>query len=132
MYQADQARTDFVIIEDHLQAIPTRLARVPTPIEIARTALMIMLGAAGSSSSGSRCSGASACKSQQLLEAPVVALVYELTAAGKPTGYLDDPRCHEPLRTGRGTSNSAPSVGIRSVGSNTEIPIRAAAINPQQ
>ena len=34
--QADQARTDFAIIEDHLEAIHARLARVPTRVEIAR------------------------------------------------------------------------------------------------
>ena len=45
--QADQARTDFAIIEDHLEAIHARLARVPTRMEIARTALAIMVGAAG-------------------------------------------------------------------------------------
>ena len=37
--QADQARTDFAIIEDHLEAIHARLARVPTRAEMARTAL---------------------------------------------------------------------------------------------
>jgi hypothetical protein len=45
--QADQARTDFAIIEDHLEAIHARLARVPTRVELARTALAVMLGAAG-------------------------------------------------------------------------------------
>ena len=45
--QADQARTDFAIIEDHLEAIHARLARVPTRVELARTALAIMVGAAG-------------------------------------------------------------------------------------
>jgi hypothetical protein len=46
-HQADQARTDFAIIEDHLEAIHARLARVPTRVEIARTALMGMIGGAG-------------------------------------------------------------------------------------
>jgi hypothetical protein len=45
--QADQARTDFAIIEDHLEAIHARLARVPTRVELARTALMGMIGGAG-------------------------------------------------------------------------------------
>jgi hypothetical protein len=45
--QADQARTDFAIIEDHLEAIHARLARVPTRAEMARTALMGMIGGAG-------------------------------------------------------------------------------------
>ena len=45
--QADQARTDFAIIEDHLEAIHARLARVPTRVDMARTALMGMIGGAG-------------------------------------------------------------------------------------
>ena len=45
--QADQARTDFAIIEDHLEAIYARLARVSTRVELARTALMGMIGGAG-------------------------------------------------------------------------------------
>jgi hypothetical protein len=45
--QADQARTDFAIIEDHLEAIHARLARGPTRVELARTALAVMVGAAG-------------------------------------------------------------------------------------
>jgi hypothetical protein len=40
LHQVDQARTDFAIIEDHLEAIYARLARVPTRVEVARTALM--------------------------------------------------------------------------------------------
>jgi hypothetical protein len=47
LHQADQAPTDFAIIEDHLGAIHARLARVPTRVEIARTALMGMIGGAG-------------------------------------------------------------------------------------
>jgi hypothetical protein len=45
--QADQARTDFAIIEDELEAIHARLAGMPTRMELARTALVIMIGAAG-------------------------------------------------------------------------------------
>jgi hypothetical protein len=45
--QVDQARTDFAIIEDHLEAIHARLARMPTRVEVARTALMGMIGGAG-------------------------------------------------------------------------------------
>ena len=45
--QADQARTDFAIIEDHLEAIHARLARVPTRVEIARPALEPLLGRRG-------------------------------------------------------------------------------------
>jgi hypothetical protein len=45
--QTDQARTDFAIIEDHLEAIYARLARVPTRVELAWTALMGMIGGAG-------------------------------------------------------------------------------------
>jgi hypothetical protein len=40
--QVDQARTDFAIIEDHLEAIYARLARVPTRLELARAALGII------------------------------------------------------------------------------------------
>ena len=43
LHQVDQARTDFAIIEDQLEAIYARLARV----ELARTALMGMVGGAG-------------------------------------------------------------------------------------
>jgi hypothetical protein len=45
--QVDQARTGFAIIEDELEAIHARLARLPTRVELARTALMTMIGAAG-------------------------------------------------------------------------------------
>jgi hypothetical protein len=45
--QADQARTDFAIIEDHLEAIYARLARVPTRMEVARTALLGVISGAG-------------------------------------------------------------------------------------
>jgi hypothetical protein len=45
--QADQARTDFAIIEDHLEAIHARLARVPTRAEIARLTLGAIIGTAG-------------------------------------------------------------------------------------
>jgi hypothetical protein len=38
--QVDQARTDFAIIEDRLEAIYARLARVPTRVELALTALV--------------------------------------------------------------------------------------------
>ena len=37
LHQVDQARTDFAIIEDHLEAIYARLARVPTRVDLART-----------------------------------------------------------------------------------------------
>ena len=47
MHQVDQAGTDFAIIEDQLEAICARLARVPTRVELARTALMGMIGGAG-------------------------------------------------------------------------------------
>ena len=47
LHQVDQARTDFAIIEDELEAIYARLARVPTRVEMARTALMGMIGGAG-------------------------------------------------------------------------------------
>ena len=42
--QADQARTDFAIIEEELEAIRVRLARMPTRTDLTRTALMGMLG----------------------------------------------------------------------------------------
>ena len=47
LLHADRASTDCAIIEEHLEAIHARLARVPTRVEIARTALAIMVGAAG-------------------------------------------------------------------------------------
>jgi hypothetical protein len=45
--QVDLARADFAAIEDHLDFIMSQLARTPTRMEIARTALMIMFGTAG-------------------------------------------------------------------------------------
>jgi hypothetical protein len=45
--QVDQACTDFAIIEDHLDAIHARLARVPTRVELARLALGAIIGTAG-------------------------------------------------------------------------------------
>jgi len=47
LHQVDQARTDFAIIEDDLEAIYARPARVPTRVEMAPTALMGMIGGAG-------------------------------------------------------------------------------------
>jgi hypothetical protein len=44
LHQVDLARTDFALIEDQLEAI---YARTPTLMEIARTALMGMIGGAG-------------------------------------------------------------------------------------
>jgi hypothetical protein len=46
LHQADQARTDFAIIEDELEAIHSRLARMPTRVEIARLALGVIIGTA--------------------------------------------------------------------------------------
>jgi hypothetical protein len=40
--QADQARTDFAIIETELEALHARLARMPTRADLARAALGIM------------------------------------------------------------------------------------------
>jgi hypothetical protein len=40
LHQVGQARTDFAIIENRLEAIYARLARVPTRVELARTALV--------------------------------------------------------------------------------------------
>jgi hypothetical protein len=40
--QADQARTDFAIVETELEALHPRLARMPTRADLARTALGIM------------------------------------------------------------------------------------------
>jgi hypothetical protein len=42
--QANQARTDFAIIEDELEAIYARLARVPSRGELWRVCLIGMLG----------------------------------------------------------------------------------------
>ena len=47
LHQVGQARTDFAIIEDPLEAIYARLALVPPRVEMARTALMGMIGGAG-------------------------------------------------------------------------------------
>jgi hypothetical protein len=44
--QADQARTDFAIIEDELEAIHKRLGQLPTRSEVWRAALLGMLGGA--------------------------------------------------------------------------------------
>ena len=40
--QADQARTDFVIIEDELEAINARLARLPARADLARATLGVI------------------------------------------------------------------------------------------
>jgi hypothetical protein len=45
--QADQARTDFAIIETELEAIHARLARLPTRGDLARTALGIIFATTG-------------------------------------------------------------------------------------
>ena len=45
--QVDQARTDFAIIEDQVEATDARLARMPTQVELARTALGTIVGSAG-------------------------------------------------------------------------------------
>jgi hypothetical protein len=42
--QADQARTDFAIIEDELEAIHARLARLPSRGELWRVCLIGVLG----------------------------------------------------------------------------------------
>jgi hypothetical protein len=42
--QADQARTDFAIIEDELEAIYARVARLPSRGELWRVCLMGILG----------------------------------------------------------------------------------------
>jgi hypothetical protein len=42
LHQVDQARTDFAIIEDHLEAIYARLVRISTRMELARAALGII------------------------------------------------------------------------------------------
>ena len=47
--QADQARSDFAIIESDLEAIYARLARVPTRGDLARTALGIIFCSAARS-----------------------------------------------------------------------------------
>ena len=43
LHQADQARTDFAIIEDDLEAIRARLARMPTHAFVVRVAIWITL-----------------------------------------------------------------------------------------
>ena len=43
---ADQARTDFAIIEDELEAIHKRLSHLPTRNEVWRAAMLGMLGGA--------------------------------------------------------------------------------------
>ena len=45
--QADQARTDFAIIEDELAAIHAQLVRLPTRKEMPLRPLYIMFGSAG-------------------------------------------------------------------------------------
>jgi hypothetical protein len=44
--QADQARSDFAMIETELEAIHARLARMPTRQDLWRAVLMGMLGGA--------------------------------------------------------------------------------------
>ena len=44
--QADQARTDFAIIEDELEAIHKRLSQLPTRREVWQAAMLGMLGGA--------------------------------------------------------------------------------------
>ena len=44
--QADQARTDFAVIEDELEAIHRRLSQLPTRNEVWRAAMLGMLGGA--------------------------------------------------------------------------------------
>ena len=44
--QVDQARTDFAIIEDELEAIHKRLSQLPTRNEVWRAAMLGMLGGA--------------------------------------------------------------------------------------
>jgi len=40
LHQADQARTDFALIEDQLESISGQLARVPTRAYLCRTLLL--------------------------------------------------------------------------------------------
>jgi hypothetical protein len=42
MRTANQPRTDLALIEEQLQAIDARLARIPTRTELARTALGVI------------------------------------------------------------------------------------------
>jgi len=44
--QVDQARTDFAIIEDELEAIHRRLSELPTRNEVWRAAMLGMIGGA--------------------------------------------------------------------------------------
>jgi hypothetical protein len=44
--QADQARTDFAVIEDELEAIHRRLSQLPTRNEVRRAAMLGMPGGA--------------------------------------------------------------------------------------
>ena len=44
LHQVDQARTDFAIIEDQLEAIFARVARLPCRGELWRACLIAMLG----------------------------------------------------------------------------------------
>ena len=46
LHVADQARTDFAIIEDELEAIHKRLSQLPTKNEVWRAAMLGMLGGA--------------------------------------------------------------------------------------
>lgn len=48
MRQADQARTDFAIIETELEALQARLARMTTRGDLARAALGIIFATTGS------------------------------------------------------------------------------------
>jgi len=43
LHQADQARTDFALIEDHLEFLAGQLAAIPTRKELWRVALLAML-----------------------------------------------------------------------------------------
>ena len=42
LHQADQARTDFALIEEHLEFLAGQLARVPTRRDLAKDALGII------------------------------------------------------------------------------------------
>jgi hypothetical protein len=46
LHQADQARTDFALIEGNLECIAGRLARLPTRCDLAKAALGIMVSTA--------------------------------------------------------------------------------------
>jgi hypothetical protein len=46
LHQADQARTDFAIIEGHLEFIAGQLARLPTRRDLAKAALGIIISTA--------------------------------------------------------------------------------------